>query len=168
MPRMNALTERNARSYESASFLSHAETPSGLALALYPRFSCGVQRKPTRAVEGFWRGGLPLRRLGGFSFLGRGRRFLACSEPVAQRQLPGSYPLSLSSRSKEEPEGRTPMSAKKLSNLRQRSQTVMPRPPYLPHPMFFGLVHRATILAQDLYVGVKDMLCAMCELCTHK
>ena len=50
--------------YESASFLSHAETPSGLALALYPRFSCGVQRKPTRAVAGFLMGGLPLGRLG--------------------------------------------------------------------------------------------------------
>ena len=52
------------RSYESASFLSHAETPSGLAFLRYPAFSCGVQRKPTRAVAGFLIGGLPLGRLG--------------------------------------------------------------------------------------------------------
>ena len=52
------------RRYESASFLSHAETPSGLALALYPFFSWGVQRKPTRAVDGFLMGGLPLGRFG--------------------------------------------------------------------------------------------------------
>ena len=58
------MTERRAGSYESASFLSHAETPRGLALALYPRFSCGVQRKPTRAVAGFLMGGLPLPRFG--------------------------------------------------------------------------------------------------------
>jgi hypothetical protein len=48
----------------SASPLSHAERPFGLALALYPRFSCGVQRNSTRAVEGFLMGGLPLGRLG--------------------------------------------------------------------------------------------------------
>ena len=48
----------------SASSLSHAERPLGLAFLLYPAFSCGVQRKPTRAVEGFLMGGLPLGFLG--------------------------------------------------------------------------------------------------------
>jgi hypothetical protein len=48
----------------SASSLSHAETPFGLAFRLYSRFSCGVQRNSTRAVAGFLRGGLPLGRLG--------------------------------------------------------------------------------------------------------
>ncbi len=44
----------------SASPLSHAETPWGLAFRLYPAFSCGVQRKRTTAVAGFLMGGLPL------------------------------------------------------------------------------------------------------------
>lgn len=48
----------------SASFLSHVETPSGLAFLRYSRFSCGVQRTSTRAVAGFLMGGLPLGRLG--------------------------------------------------------------------------------------------------------
>src|SRR3990167_5399272 len=48
----------------SASPLSHAERPLGLAFLLYPAFSCGVQRNSTRAVEGFFRGGLPLPRFG--------------------------------------------------------------------------------------------------------
>ena len=48
----------------SASSLSHAERPLGLAFLRYPAFSCGVQRKPTRAVEGFLMGGLPLGFLG--------------------------------------------------------------------------------------------------------
>lgn len=48
----------------SASPLSHAETPRGLAFFLYPAFSCGVQRNSTRAVAGFLMGGLPLGRLG--------------------------------------------------------------------------------------------------------
>ena len=48
----------------SASSLSHAERPFGLAFLRYPAFSCGVQRKPTRAVEGFLMGGLPLGFLG--------------------------------------------------------------------------------------------------------
>jgi hypothetical protein len=48
----------------SASSLSHAERPFGLAFRLYPAFSCGVQRKPTRALAGFLMGGLPLGFLG--------------------------------------------------------------------------------------------------------
>jgi hypothetical protein len=48
----------------SASPLSHAERPLGLAFLLYPAFSCGVQRNSTRAVEGFLMGGLPRGRLG--------------------------------------------------------------------------------------------------------
>jgi hypothetical protein len=48
----------------SASPLSHAERPLGLAFLLYPAFSWGVQRNSTRAVEGFLMGGLPLGRLG--------------------------------------------------------------------------------------------------------
>jgi hypothetical protein len=43
----------------SASPLSHAERPLGLAFLLYPAFSCGVQRNSTRAVDGFLMGGLP-------------------------------------------------------------------------------------------------------------
>jgi hypothetical protein len=54
-----------ARPYAlSASSLSHAERPFGLAFRLYPAFSCGVQRKPTRALAGFLMGGLPLGFLG--------------------------------------------------------------------------------------------------------
>lgn len=52
------------RQAPSASFLSHVETPSGLAFLRYSRFSCGVQRTSTRAVAGFLMGGLPLGRLG--------------------------------------------------------------------------------------------------------
>ena len=48
----------------SASPLSHAERPLGLAFLLYPAFSCGVQRNSTRAVAGFLMVGLPLGRLG--------------------------------------------------------------------------------------------------------
>lgn len=48
----------------SASPLSHAERPAGLAFLRYPAFSCGVQRKRTTAVAGFLMGGLPLGRLG--------------------------------------------------------------------------------------------------------
>lgn len=48
----------------SASPLSHAERPCGLAFFRYPDFSCGVQRNSTRAVAGFLMGGLPLGRLG--------------------------------------------------------------------------------------------------------
>lgn len=48
------------RQAPSASFLSHVETPSGLAFLRYSRFSCGVQRTSTRAVAGFLMGGLPL------------------------------------------------------------------------------------------------------------
>jgi hypothetical protein len=48
----------------SASPLSHAERPCGLAFLRYPTFSCGVQRNSTRAVAGFLSGGLPLGRLG--------------------------------------------------------------------------------------------------------
>lgn len=47
----------------SASPLSHAESPCGLAFLRYPDFSCGVQRKRTTAVAGFLMGGLPLGRL---------------------------------------------------------------------------------------------------------
>ena len=48
----------------SASFLSHLETPCFPAFLRYPAFSCGVQRNSTRAVAGFFMGGLPLGRLG--------------------------------------------------------------------------------------------------------
>lgn len=53
----------------SAKSLSHAETPLGFAFFRYPTFSCGVQRKPTRAVAGFLRGGLPLGFLAGSMLL---------------------------------------------------------------------------------------------------
>ena len=56
------MTDGNAQAL-SASSLSHAETPLGLAFLRYAAFSCGVQRKPTRSVAGFLRGGLPLGRL---------------------------------------------------------------------------------------------------------
>lgn len=49
--------------YLSASVLSHLETPCGPAFLVYPAFSWGVQRKPTRAVAGFLMRGLPLGRL---------------------------------------------------------------------------------------------------------
>ena len=70
MPKVASLTDGTyamlqRRNYaSSASFLSHAEVPCFPAFRLYPAFSCGVQRKPTRAVAGFLRGGLPLGRLG--------------------------------------------------------------------------------------------------------
>lgn len=59
---MASMTDRSV--YLSANSLSHAERPLGLAFRLYAAFSCGVQRKPTRAVAGFLRGGLPLGFLG--------------------------------------------------------------------------------------------------------
>jgi hypothetical protein len=48
----------------SASPLSHAERPFGLAFLRYPAFSCGVQRNRATAVAGVLTGGLPLGRLG--------------------------------------------------------------------------------------------------------
>lgn len=48
----------------SASSLSHAETPLGLAFLTYSAFSCGVQRNRTTSVAGVLMGGLP------FGFLG--------------------------------------------------------------------------------------------------
>lgn len=60
------------------------------------------------------------------------RRFWFCSSAVAHRQLSGWYPFILSTRSIVFPGGLGPMSARKSANdLRQRSHTVMPRPPYL-------------------------------------
>lgn len=50
---------------ESASVLSHLETPCFPAFLRYPAFSCGVQRNSTRAVAGFLMGGLPRGRLAG-------------------------------------------------------------------------------------------------------
>lgn len=47
----------------SASPLSHAERPLGLAFLLYQDFSWGVQRNRTTAVAGVLMGGLPLGRL---------------------------------------------------------------------------------------------------------
>jgi hypothetical protein len=47
----------------SASPLSHAERPLGLAFLLYPDFSWGVQRNRTTAVAGSLMGGLPRRGL---------------------------------------------------------------------------------------------------------
>ena len=61
----------------SASPLSHAETPCGMAFLLYPAFSCGVQRNSTRAVAGFLMGGLPLGRLG----LSMGRNYDRTNNP---------------------------------------------------------------------------------------
>lgn len=58
------MSATNSYGAASASPLSHAERPLGLAFLRYPAFSCGVQRNSTRAVEGFLMGGLPLGRLG--------------------------------------------------------------------------------------------------------
>jgi hypothetical protein len=57
------------------------------------------------------------------------RRFLACSDAVAHRQFPESYPRSLSTRSRLYPRpGFGPMSARKVSKEASHSgQTVMPR-----------------------------------------
>ena len=55
---------RRSKAYESASVLSHFETPCFPAFLRYPAFSWGVQRNSTRAVAGFLMGGLPLGRLG--------------------------------------------------------------------------------------------------------
>ena len=50
------------------------------------------------------------------------------------------------------------MSARNASKLfRQRSQTVMPRPPYSGHDLQFGLVQRCTIDDQEQYVGVARL-----------
>ena len=58
------------------------------------------------------------------------RRLVACSAWVAQRQFSGEYGPSLSMRSIDRSaDGRTPMSDTKFSNIIQRVQIVIPRPP---------------------------------------
>lgn len=54
--------------------------------------------------------------------------------------------------------GRSPMSARKLSNERHLLQTVMPRPPQFLKFMVLGLVQRWSICCHDLYVGVTAFL----------
>jgi hypothetical protein len=105
----------------SASPLSHAERPLGLAFLLYPAFSCGVQRKRMKSVAALSpRGGRPR----GLGDLGRTTalrtfpllnfpRLAFCIDLVAQRQLPGSYPFPLSILSSVVPSGRAPMSSRK-------------------------------------------------------
>ena len=59
---------------------------------------------------------------------------------VTHRQLPGSYPRSLSMRSIVSPVGGSPMSARKFSKVSHRSLTVMPRAPYRGHARSRGFV----------------------------
>lgn len=88
------------------------------------------------------------------------RVFRPCSVGVAHRQLSGVYPKSLFVRSSVVPSGRSGMSAKKHLNpcrppspKSQRSQTVIPRPPYLWKLELRGFVQRLIICAQVPYKG---------------
>src|SRR5215469_16004828 len=54
-------------------------------------------------------------------------------------------------RSSAERGGLLPISAKKPSNASQRSQTLMPRPPYRAKLLLFGLPQRASIAHHTLY-----------------
>lgn len=71
------------------------------------------------------------------------RIFLACCWAVAQRQFSGEYGpfwsgyLSIECRG----DGRRPISLRKFENFSQRSQTLMPRPPYRCQSWWVGLVH---------------------------
>lgn len=87
------------------------------------------------------------------SYRGVFRRLRACSAAVAQTTLPGAYGPSLSLRSSPwRFDGRRPMSARKAGyDSRQRSQTVMPRPPYLSYACAFGRWHLAIIECQMRY-----------------
>jgi hypothetical protein len=79
----------------SASPLSHAERPLGLAFLRYPAFSCGVQRNRTTAVAGVLMGGLPLGRLGWFMacimwlqiILDKGARWVFTVATLIRRQI---------------------------------------------------------------------------------
>jgi len=57
------------------------------------------------------------------------------------------------------PFGLSPISAKKFSNLYQRLQTLIPRPPYLGHDVQFGFRQRDNIPAHVPYVGVAALPC---------
>src|ERR1051326_1695913 len=66
------------------------------------------------------------------------RRLRACETRVAHSQLSLQYPSALSLRSSVMPVGGCPMSARKFGNDCQRSQTLMPRPPWSEKYLDFG------------------------------
>ncbi len=84
------------------------------------------------------------------------RRFFDCSRVVAQRQLFGAYGPLLSGKRSSEccGDGFCPISARKLANDCQRSQTAMPLPPYRKYPLSSGFWHRCLMPSHDLYSGV--------------
>jgi hypothetical protein len=74
----------------------------------------------------------------------------ACCCAIAQRQFSGEYgPFWSGKRSIEcLGDGRLPISLRKFENFSQRSQTLMPRPPYKCQSACPGLVHLIHILLQ--------------------
>jgi hypothetical protein len=83
------------------------------------------------------------------------RLFLAWTLAVAQMQLILLYPRSLSRRSMDVSGGRGPMSARKLENNNQASQTFIPRPPYSVKSLLLGLLHRSSMWRQVRHSGVS-------------
>jgi hypothetical protein len=86
------------------------------------------------------------------------RLLSCCSSCVAHRQLLNEYPRKASFLSRLSRFGLFPISARKFSNFRQRLQTVMPRPPYIPYLVAFGLLHLSFMLFQDVYSRGKRIL----------
>jgi hypothetical protein len=87
----------------------------------------------------------------------RGRLFCACCFGVAHRQFSGEYGPLLSMRSSEHPSGRSPMSdTNAAKSFFHRSQTEMPRPPYLSNANALGFSQRFFIPSHRMYSGWRS------------